>query len=231
VLAAGLGKRMRPLSAATPKPLVKVAGRALIDHCLDGLARAGIETAVVNVHHLADAVEAHLARRETPRIVISDERDVLLDTGGGIRKALPLIGHRPFLLRNSDSFWLEGVRPNMQWLTGAWDPVEMDALLLLASTVSSVGYSGPGDFFLDKEGRLDRRLERTVAPFVYAGATILHPRLFVDSPDGAFSLNRLFDRAIADRRLFGVRMDGVWINVETPEAIRVAELAIAATAA
>lgn len=231
VLAAGLGKRMRPLSAATPKPLVKVAGRALIDYCLDGLASAGIETAVVNVHHLADAVEAHLARREMPRIVISDERDVLLDTGGGIRKALPLIGHRPFLLRNSNSFWLEGVRPNMQWLTGAWDPAEMDALLLLASTVSAVGYSGRGDFFLDKEGRLDRRLERTVAPFVYAGAAILHPRLFVDLPDGAFSLNRLFDRAIAERRLFGVRMDGVWINVETPEAIRIAELAIAASAA
>jgi MurNAc alpha-1-phosphate uridylyltransferase len=231
VLAAGLGKRMRPLSATTPKPLVKVAGRALIDHCLDGLARAGIETAVVNVHYLADAVEAHVARRERPQILISDERDALLDTGGGIRKALPLLGHRPFLVRNSDSFWLEGVRPNLDWLMRGWDSAKMDALLLLGSTVNAVGYSGRGDFFLDKDGHLDRRLERTVAPFVYAGAAILHPRLFVDAPGGAFSLNLLFDRAIAERRLFGVRMDGVWINVETPEAIKVAETAIAASAA
>ena len=231
VLAAGQGKRMQPVSASLPKPLVKVAGRALIDHCLDGLVAVGVETAVVNVHHLADMVEAHLAARRSPKIVISDERAVLLETGGGTRKALPHLGYAPFLLRNSDSFWLEGVRPNLDWLAAGWEEAKMDGLLLLASTVKSIGYFGRGDFFLDKEGRVDRRLERTVAPFVYAGAGILHPRLFADAPDGAFSLNLLFDRAIAERRLFGVRMDGIWINVETPGAIRLAENAIAASAA
>jgi len=231
VLAAGFGRRMRPLSSSRPKPLVEVGGRALIDHCLDGLARAGVERAVVNVHHLADELEAHLARRARPRIVISDERAGLLDTGGGIRQALPLIGAEPFFLRNSDSFWLEGVRPNLDWLTGGWDGERMDALLLLASTVASIGYVGRGDFVLDRGGRLERRMERTVAPFAYAGAAILHPRFFNGSPDGAFSLNLLFDRAIEAGRLFGVRMDGVWINVETPAAVAAAENALTASAA
>jgi MurNAc alpha-1-phosphate uridylyltransferase len=231
VLAAGLGKRMQPLSLSLPKPLVQVGGRALIDRCLDGLSRAGIETAIVNVHHLADRLEAHLALRKSPRIIISDERGLLLETGGGVKRALPLIGPDPFVLRNSDSFWIEGVRPNLQWLMRAWDSARMDCLLLLASTVGSVGYSGRGDFFLDKEGRLERRMERSVAPFAYAGAAIVHPRLFAGTPDGAFSLNLLFDRAIAAGRLFGVRLDGLWINVETPGAIDQAERALAASAA
>jgi MurNAc alpha-1-phosphate uridylyltransferase len=231
VLAAGLGKRMRPLSTMTPKPLVKVRGIPLIDHCLDGLAQAGIERAVVNVHYLADQIEAHVAGRRAPNVVISDERGALLDTGGGIVKALPLLGDTPFLLRNSDSFWLEGVRPNLAWLTGAWDAARMDALLLLAPTVSAIGYTGRGDFFLDKEGRLTRRRERTVAPFAYAGAAILNPRAFGDAPEGAFSLNRLFDQAIEAGRLFGVRLDGIWINVETPAAVALAEMAMAASAA
>jgi N-acetyl-alpha-D-muramate 1-phosphate uridylyltransferase len=231
VLAAGEGKRMRPISETVPKPLVAIGGRPLIDFCLDGLAAAGIEKAVVNVHHLADKVEAHLKRRKTPKIVISNERDALLETGGGIKRALPLLGDAPFLLRNSDSFWLEGVRPNLLWLAGAWDAARMDALLLLASTVSAVGYGGRGDFALDKDGKLARRAERSVAPFVYAGAAILSPGLFADTPDGAFSLNVLFDRAIAADRLYGVRLDGMWINVETPAAIEVAEAAIAASAA
>lgn len=231
VLAAGLGTRMRPLSQTRPKPLVRVCGRALIDHCLDGLAAAGVETAVVNVHHLADLVEAHLATRQQPRIRISDERDALLDTGGGISRALPLIGDAPFFLRNSDSFWLEGVRPNLDWLAQAWDAERMDALLLLASTVNSVGYAGRGDFFLDRDGLLTRREGNRVAPFAYAGAAILHPRLFADAPRGAYSLNLLFDRAIASGRLFGARLDGLWINVETPAAIAAAEAAIAASAA
>lgn len=231
VLAAGFGTRMRPLSSKVPKPLVKVGERALIDHCLDGLAQAGVETAVVNVHHLADLLEAHLAGRSAPKIVISDERDGLLDTGGGIKRALPLLGPEPFMLRNSDSFWLEGVRQNLHWLTMTWDAERMDALLLLASTVPAVGYAGRGDFFLDKDGRLTRRKERTVAPFAYAGAAILHPRLFDGAPDGAFSLNRLFDRAIEAERLFGARLDGVWINVETPTAVALAESAITASAA
>jgi MurNAc alpha-1-phosphate uridylyltransferase len=231
VLAAGIGKRMRPISATTPKPLVRVAGRSLIDHCLDGLAAAGVTRAIVNVHYLADLVEAHLARRTAPEVIVSDERDVLLETGGGIRRALPLLGGEPFFLRNSDSFWVEGVRKNLDWLTGAWDEIRMDALLLLAPTVSSIGYSGTGDFCLDKAGRLSRRPERTVAPFAYAGAAILHPRLFAGGPDGAFSLNLLFDRAIEAGRLFGVRLDGIWINVETPSAVALAENAIIASAA
>ena len=231
VLAAGLGKRMQPLSADTPKPLVQVGGKALIDHCLDGLAEAGVQLAVVNVHHLAEKLQAHLSHRKAPKIVISDERGELLETGGGIAKALPLLGGDPFLLRNSDSFWLEGVRPNLGWLSAGWDDSRMDALLLLASTVRSVGYSGRGDFFLDKDGHLTRRAERTVAPFAYSGAAILHPRLFAEAPAGAFSLNLLFDRAIEAKRLFGVRMDGLWLNVENPAAIALAEQAIAASAA
>ena len=223
VLAAGQGKRMRPLSAATPKPLVEVGGRALIDHCLDGLAAVGVKRAIVNVHHLADRVEAHLKDRAAPKIVISDERDALLETGGGIKRALPLLGDGAFLVRNSDSFWLEGVRPNLAWLAGGWDEERMDGLLLLASTVKAIGYSGRGDFVLDKDGRLSRRPERTVAPFVYAGAAILSPRLFADAPEGAFSLNLLFDRAIAAGRFFGVRLDGTWINVETPASVAAAD--------
>lgn len=231
VLAAGQGKRMRPLSAAIPKPLVEVGGRALIDHCLDGLAEVGVSRAVVNVHYLADSIEAHLNGRTSPKIVISDERDVLLETGGGIKRALPLIGDLPFLLRNADSFWMEGVRPNLAWLAGGWDEERMDALLLLASTVRSIGYSGRGDFILDKDGRLARRPERTVAPFVYAGAAILSPHIFSDVPEGPFSLNLLFDRAITAGRLFGVRLDGTWINVETPASVKAASAALAASAA
>ncbi len=231
VLAAGHGTRMRPVSETTPKPLVKVAGRALIDHCLDGLAAAGVRTAIVNVHHLADLIEAHLKDRTAPKIVISDERDALLETGGGIKRALPLLGEAPFLVRNSDSFWLEGVRPNLRWLAGAWDGARMDALLLLASSVNAIGYHGRGDFVLDKDGRVARRPDREVAPFIYAGAAIIDPRLFAVAPDGAFSLNLLFDKAIEAGRLFGARLDGLWINVETPASIKAAEAAYAASAA
>jgi len=231
VLAAGEGRRMRPLSEHTPKPLVKIAGRTLIDYCLDGLAASGIEKAVVNVRYLADKIEAHLEARRAPEIAISDERDAKLDTGGGVRRALPLLGDAPFLLRNADSFWIDGVRGNLSWLAGTWDDATMDALLLLAPTVYAVGYAGRGDFFLDKDGRLSRRAERSVAPFAYAGAAIFAPRLFDGAPDGAFSLNLLFDKAIEAGRLFGVRLDGLWINVESPAAIAPAEAAIAASAA
>lgn len=231
VLAAGYGKRMRPLSATTPKPLIEIAGRALIDYCLDGLSEAGVTTAVINLHYLADLIEAHLVNRRKPEIIFSDEREKLLDTGGGIVKALPLLGDGPFVLRNSDSFWLEGVRPNLRWLFESWDETRMDGLLLLASTVRSAGYSGRGDFVAGPDGKLARRRERTVAPFVYAGAAVLHPRLFQDPPEGAFSLNDLFNRAIEADRLFGVRLDGLWINVETPRAIGKAERAIAESTA
>jgi MurNAc alpha-1-phosphate uridylyltransferase len=231
ILAAGLGKRMRPLTVTTPKPLIEVNGRALIDYGLDRLERAGVEETVVNVHYLADQVERHVARRRRPAIAISDERSGLLDTGGGIVKALPRLGAAPFYLLNSDSFWIEGARPNLDWLASAWRDDQMDALLLVAATVRAVGYTGRGDFRMDPAGRLIRRAEREVAPFVYAGAAILHPRLFARSPAGAFSLNRHFDEAMEAGRLFGVRLDGLWLHVGTPEAIGEAELTIADSAA
>ncbi len=231
ILAAGLGTRMRPMTATRPKPLVEVAGRALVDYALDRLQRAGVATAVVNVHYLAEAMERHLAARRGVEIVISDERDRLLDTGGGILRALPVLGPQPFFLLNSDSFWIEGPRPNLDWLAAGWDDTTMDALLLLSSTVTAIGYDGDGDFLMDAEGRLARRQERRLAPFVYSGAALLHPRLFADAPEGPFSLNLLFDRAIAAGRLHGVRMDGTWLHVGTPAAIAEAEAAIVNSAA
>ena len=231
VLAAGVGERMRPLTVTVPKPLIEVAGRALIDHALDRLERANVETAVVNVHHLADLVEAHVLRRKRPKVIVSDERSGLLDTGGGVVKALPELGDEPFYHLNSDSFWIEGARPNLDWLAAGWNDSTMDALLLLSPTVKAVGYNGRGDFRLDPAGRLARRAEREVVPFAYAGAAILHPRLFDGCPDGAFSLNRLFDKAIEAERLFGVRMDGLWLHVGTPDAIGAAEMSIADSAA
>lgn len=230
VLAAGLGKRMRPLTASTPKPLVEVAGRALIDYSLDRLDDAGVDLVVVNVHYLAELVRVHVSRRRSPAIVVSDESARLLDTGGGIAKALVHLGPDPFFLLNSDSFWIEGARPNLDWLAAAWRDDAMDALLLLAPTVKSVGYAGRGDFVMSPDGRLKRRPEREVAPFVYAGTAIVHPRLFADAPQGPFSLNLLFDRAIEAGRLFGTRLDGLWMHVGTPEAIREVEGSIADSA-
>ena len=227
VLAAGLGTRMRPLTDRIPKPLVEVAGRALITHVLDRLEAAGVAETVVNVHHHADQVERLLAARTAPpRVIVSDERGQLLETGGGARKALPHFGDAPFLAINSDTIWIEGVRPNLLRLGDVFDPERMDALLLLASTTASVGYDGIGDFTMDAEGRLTRRAERCVAPFVYAGACVLTPALFAGTPEGAFSLNRIFDRAAERDRLFGVRLEGVWMHVGTPEAILEAEDAI-----
>jgi len=231
VLAAGFGERMRPLTDRMPKPLVPVAGRPLIDHVLDRLAAAGIERAVVNVHYLADQIERHLKGRTAPAIVISDERDKLLDTGGGVVKALGAIGNEPFVHVNSDTIWIDGVKPNLEKLAEAFDPAQMDALLLLAPVSTSIGYAGRGDFTMAADGRLTRRSERDVAPFVYAGAAILRPELFKGAPDGAFSLTMLFDRAAAAGRLHGLRMEGVWMHVGTPGAIKEAEAAIAASTA
>ena len=231
VLAAGLGKRMRPITVTMPKPLIEVGGRTLIDHGLDALERAGVEKVVVNVHYLPDQVQSHLARRRGLEIIISDESKTLFDTGGGVAKALPAFSGEPFYLLNSDSFWIEGARPNLDWLASAWSDSDIDALLLVAATVRSVGYGGRGDFRMDPGGRLVRRAEREVAPFVYAGAAILHPRLFEGCPAVAFSLNRLFDKAAEERRLFGVRLDGLWLHIGTPEAIGEAEATIADSAA
>ncbi len=227
VLAAGLGTRMRPYNGQIPKPLIEIRGKPLIDHVLDRLAAAGVERAVVNVHHLADAVERHLASRRRPQVVISDERAELLGTGGGIVKALPQLGAAPFFLVNSDSVWLDGVKPNLTRLAGAFDAEAMDALLLLATTTDSIGYSGRGDYAMLPDGRLRRRAEREVVPFVYAGAAILSPALFTDAPAGAFPLTLLFDRAGEQGRLFGLRLEGVWMHVGAPEAVAAAEAALA----
>ena len=226
VLAAGLGTRMQPLTDTLPKPLVKVAGQALLDHVLDRLANAGIETAVVNVHHMADQIENHLKGRTRPRIEISDERGELLDTGGGVAKALKRLGPEPFLHMNSDTLWIEGVTPNLPRLAAGFDPARMDILLLLASTTASIGYDGRGDFLMAPDGRLSRRAERQVAPFVYAGAAMLSPAQFADAPKGKFSLNTMFDRAIEAGRLYGLRLEGTWMHVGTPAAIQAAEAAI-----
>jgi len=229
VLAAGLGTRMRPYNGHVPKPLVTVGGQSLIDYGLDRLADAGVERAIVNVHHLADAVERHLAARKRPRIIISDERESLLGTGGGIVKALPQLGDAPFFLINSDTLWLDGVKPNFARLAESFDADAMDALLLLAPSVGSLGYQGRGDYSMLADGRLRRRGEHEVVPFIYAGAAILSPALFADTPQGAFALTRLFDRAGAAGRLFGLRLDGIWMHVGTPEAVAAAEAALAAT--
>ncbi len=229
VLAAGLGKRMRPITTTTPKPLVEVGGRALIDYALDRLMQAGIERAVVNVHYLADLVEAHVSRRNAPAIVISDERERLLETGGGLKKALPLLGDAPFLTLNSDSLWIEGPRPNLPRLLDAWDPERMDVLLLLAPIATSLGYDGAGDFSMDTQGRLRRRRDREVTPFVYAGVSVMKPELLADTPDGAFSANLLYDRALVDNRLYGLRLDGQWLHVGDPSALQAAEERLAAS--
>lgn len=231
VLSAGLGTRMRPLTDTRPKPLIEVAGRSLLDRARDKLAAAGVDVCVVNVHYLADQVEAHVAGWQgEPRPEISDERAELLETGGGIVRALPLLGEAPFFLLNSDSTWIEGETPALDSLRVLWDDGEMDALLLLAERSRAVGFDGAGDFFRDEVGRLARRGARGEAPFAYAGAAILHPRLFTDAPQGAFSLNRLFDVAIAAGRLYGVPMAGTWLHVGTPQAVVDAERAIADTA-
>jgi MurNAc alpha-1-phosphate uridylyltransferase len=231
VLAAGLGARMRPLTDNLPKPLIRVGGKALIDYGLDQLADVGVEAAVVNVHYLADKIERHLAARERPRIVISDERKELLNTGGGVVKAMNHLGEAPFFHINSDSIWIDGARGNLQRLADAFDPAEMDALLLLAPAATSIGYGGRGDFAMASDGCLRRRAEREIVPFVYAGAALLSPALFSNPPPGAFSLNLVFDRAMATGRLHGLRLDGLWMHVGTPDAIAAAEAAILASAA
>ncbi len=231
VLAAGLGTRMRPLTDRVPKPLIEVGGKALIDHALDKLAAVGVERAIVNVHHMADAIERHLQGRQHPQVVIADEREALLDTGGGTRKALPLLGDAPFFLVNSDTIWIDGVHNNLERLAAAFDPARMDALLLLAPTTTSIGYAGRGDFVMAPTGALRRRAEREVAPFVYAGAAVLAPALFAGAPERAFPLTLLFDRAIERERLHGLRLEGMWMHVGTPDAIAAAEKAILASAA
>ena len=228
VLAAGLGVRMKPLTDRNPKPLIEVNGKALIEYALERLAEVGVDRVIVNVHYLADLIERHLAGRSG--IVISDERGEILETGGGIVKALPLLGSEPFFLVNADTIWADGTKSNLARLADGFDPDRMDARLLLAPT-ASLGYSGSGDYAIASDGRLQRRGEARNVPFVYAGAAILSPSLFADAPRGAFPLTRLFNRAEEAGRLHGLKLDGVWMHVGTPAALREAEAALAAHAA
>ena len=225
VLAAGLGVRMRPLTDTMPKPLVRVAGRTLLDHVLDKLGDAGVTDAVVNVHYLPDQIIDHTASRTAPRIIISDERDRVLGTGGAVVKALPLLGDAPFFHVNADTLWIDGVRPNLARMAEAFDAARMDILMLMAPTTSSIGYNGTGDYNMLPDGALRKRREHQVVPFVYAGAAIMAPSLFSAAPEGEFSLTEIFDAANEQERLFGLRLDGVWMHVGTPDAVADAEQA------
>ena len=226
VLAAGLGQRMRPLTADKPKPLVPVAGRTLLDRVLDRLAEGGITRAVVNVHYLGDQIIDAVAGREEPAIEISDERAELLDTGGGVARALPLLGDAPFFVQNSDSIWIEGPENNLARMRRYWDDARMDCLMLLAMTTTSTGYAGRGDFAMDSQGKLSRRDEHGVVPFVFTGVSIAHPRLFEGTPDGPFSLNLVWDRAMTAGRLYGLRLEGKWMHVGSPLGLAEAETAL-----
>lgn len=223
IMAAGLGTRMRPLTDDRPKPLIKVAGKTLIDHTLDRAVAAGVTLAVINVHYKADMVKAHLAKRKDVEIRFSEETDALLGTGGGVVKAMPHFGQEPFFIMNSDSIWVEGFGHALDRMKDRWNPDTMDGLLLMATMVSAIGYEGSGDFNMDPEGHLSRVGEQRLSPFAYPGVQIVHPRMFASAPAGNFSTNRMWDIAIAARRLYGIRLDGVWIHVGTPEALKEAE--------
>lgn len=229
ILAAGLGTRMRPMTDHMPKPLVPVDGRPLIDYALDSLQSGGFRDIVVNVHHMADKVVEHLSRRSAPGTIISDETGGLLDSGGGIVKALPLLGKEPFVILNADTFWLEnegGNQSNLQSLSAAWNPNLMDILVMTTRIEQIVGYDGRGDFLADEHGRLRRFDARSTPPLVYPGVAILDPAIFNTAPAGPFSLNTCFDTAIAHGRLFGVSAHGQWLTVGTPQAIKEAEAAM-----
>jgi MurNAc alpha-1-phosphate uridylyltransferase len=226
VLAAGLGKRMHPITLTTPKPLVEVGGRRLIDYAMTRLCAAGVSRIIVNAHHFADQLEAWASAQRVPQLVVSDERHELLDTGGGIAKALPLLGPHPFFVLNSDSFWFDGPEPALARLRGSWNGAAMDSLLLLCPLSSAVGYRGAGDFHLAKDGRLLRRQASEAAPFVYAGCFLVSPALFQGAPKGPFSMNLLWDRAQAEGRLFGIVHDGLWFHIGTPDSIAYAEQAM-----
>jgi len=227
VMAAGLGKRMRPLTATRPKPLVEVAGKALIDHVLDRLRSAGVKKVVVNVHYLADALEAHLrARAKDFEVVVSDERGLLLETGGGMIRAEPMIGADPFLVINSDNYWVDGPSDTLRLLASLWRDDEMDALLLLVPQARAGNHHGQGDFHMMADGRLMRRGKGKVAPFVFTGIQMVSKRLLRDAPEGPFSTNTLWDRAIEEGRCFGAVHQGLWFDVGNPAAIKATEHAL-----
>jgi len=223
IMGAGQGTRMAPLTDDKPKPLVRFMGKPLIDHALARLSAAGVDEVVVNVHAHADLLEAHLKRVSTPKITISDERDELLDTGGGVKKARALLGDDPIITFNSDSVWIEGRRPTLTRMMDAWDPEHMDALLMIASATNTIGEVRRGDFTMEPDGRLVRREEQSVAPFMFAGVQIVNPTLFDEGPDGPFSTNLIWDKAIERGRLFGLRMEATWMHVGTPDDLADAE--------
>lgn len=225
VLAAGLGKRMRPLTASQPKPMVRVAGKPLIDHALDRLEEAGIARAVVNLHYRGDAIEAHLADRAAPRVEFSDEREQLLETGGGLIRAQALLPD-PFFCINSDNIWLDGPKNAFVELSELWEPERMDALLLLVPHKGANQFTGQGDFHMDALGRLTRRRSGRVAPFIFTGVQLVSKRLLRDPPEGPFSTNILWDRAISEQRLYGMAFTGSWFEVGTPQSIRPTEEAL-----
>lgn len=221
VMAAGLGTRMRPLTDACPKALLPVAGRALVDRAIDAAVAAGLSPVVVNIHHFAGRMRAHLAGRD---VTLSDESDALLETGGGVKRALPLLGPTPFAVLNSDAIWT-GPAP-LPPLLAAWDAARMDALLLMVPRKAALGYTRPGDFFLASDGRPTRRGPAAEAPFVFTGAQILSPAAFDDTPDGAFSTNLVWDRLLARGRLLAVVHGGGWIDVGTPQGLALADAAL-----
>lgn len=227
IMAAGLGTRMRPLTNDRPKPLVIVGGKTLIDHAIDRLVAAGVTILVVNVHYKAEMIREHLAGRKDVEIHFSDESDGLLGTGGGVAKALAKFANEPFFIHNSDTIWVEGYGAALERMKSRWNPEQMDALLLMAPMVTAMGYEGTGDFMMDGEGLLSRVPPGRVSPFAYPGVQIVHPRLFENAPVGGFSTNILWDRAIEKERLFGVRLDGVWIHVGTPQAVAEADAFLA----
>ncbi|WP_211090977.1 nucleotidyltransferase family protein [Sphingomonas sp. S2M10] len=229
VMAAGLGKRMRPLTVTRPKPLIEVAGKPLIDHVFDRLSAAGVERAVVNVHYLADQLEAHLrARVKGMELRISDERGQLLETGGGLVQARAMLGDEPFLCVNSDNLWVDGPSDAIRLLAAQWDDAKMDALLLLVPLARATCHRGQGDFRLDAFGRItERRRPGRLAPFVYTGVQILSPRVIRDWPEGPFSTNLFWNRAMEAGRLWGAVHQGLWFDVGSPRAIRETELALA----
>lgn len=227
VMAAGLGKRMRPLTATRPKPLVEIGGKALIDHVFDKLRAAGITKAVVNVHYLADVLEAHLRTAANGiDVQVSDERRLLLETGGGLVQAEPLIDADPFFAINSDNFWVDGPTDTLRLLASHWDGKAMDALLLLVPHARAYNHGGLGDFHMDRFGRLSRRGRSKVAPYVFTGIQLVSKRLLRDAPEGAFSTNILWDRAIDEGRCFGAVHQGLWFDVGTPASVRATEFAL-----
>jgi MurNAc alpha-1-phosphate uridylyltransferase len=224
VLAAGLGTRMRPLTDSIPKALVPVAGRTLLDRVLDKLAQAGVRRAVVNVHHFADQVEAHLKTRSDLEILISDERAGLLDSGGGIQHARALLGEDPIFVANIDSLWLDGATPVLETLKRAWDPAAMDLLLLLVARGNGIGFEGPQGFLMDGAGRLTHSVSPdVVTPFANVGFGILKPQVLDGQPDAAFSIIPTWHRLQAEGRLYGVVMDAFWMHVGDPSARDAAE--------